>query len=178
MVFYPKSFDKGFRVQQPLFLDNVILRWSSQHKYLGIFIDAKLCDNCDINRQLRSFYARGNMLIRKFSSCDVKKVLFQTYCSNMYGSHLWNNYSAECIRKIKTAYNNIARLFFKLKRDDSMSSFYVTLGIHFLYSLRRTYISSFISRVTHSDNLLVNVISSSSYFICISHLLQQWIQHG
>ena len=96
----------------------------------------------------------------------------------MYGSHLWNNYSVKCIRKIKTAYNNIARLFFKLKRDDSMSSFYVTLGLHCFDSLRRTYISSFISRVTHSDNILVNVISSSSYFICNSHLLQQWIQHG
>ena len=37
MTFYPKSFDRGFRVQQPLFLDNVILKWSSQHKYLWDF---------------------------------------------------------------------------------------------------------------------------------------------
>ncbi len=179
MAFYPKTFDKGFCVHQPLFLNNVTLSWASQHKYLGIFIDDKLCDNCDINRQLRSFYAGGNMLVRKFSRCDinVKKILFQTYCSNMYGSHLWNNFTAESMRKIKSAYNNIVRLFFKLKRDESMSSFYVTLGIHNFDSLCRTFISSFISRVTESDNALVNTISSSSYFICNSHLLKLWIKH-
>ena len=59
-------------------------------KYLGIIVTETNCDG-DLNRQMRKYYAKANMLLRKFSYCspDVKCCMFKSYCSTMYCSSIW-----------------------------------------------------------------------------------------
>ena len=56
------------------------LDFVDEQKYLGVYICSDMSDVRDMKRQLRAIYARGNMLIRKFSNCstDVKMELFRS----------------------------------------------------------------------------------------------------
>ena len=60
--------------------------------YLGHYITDDLSDN--INRQHRTLFVQGNIILRKFNMCSlgVKLALFRTYCSSMYTAQLWWNY--------------------------------------------------------------------------------------
>ena len=52
------------------------------------------------------------MLLAKFSHCtsSVKATLFQSYCENVYCSHLWWNYGWEIYKIIEVAYNCFRKL--------------------------------------------------------------------
>jgi len=52
-------------------LNGAILNTVDSCKYLGHIISATDDDNLDIVRQMGLLYARTNMLIRKFSKCDI-----------------------------------------------------------------------------------------------------------
>ena len=54
-----------------------------EYRYLGHTLCDTLSDNVDIERQCKSLYIQGNIIIRKFRMCteDVKIKLFQSYCS-------------------------------------------------------------------------------------------------
>ena len=93
MCFKPKFLRN---IQLPKFqLDCEKLKDVTVHKYLGCFIHNQLCDNDDIKRQMRSTYARGNLIIKRFRHCtdDVKVKLFKSYCCNFYGICLWSKYT-------------------------------------------------------------------------------------
>ena len=74
-------------------------------KCLGHFISNILCDDKDSLRQCRQLYARGNMLFRKVYMCstEVKLILLNTFCSPMYTTQLWWNYTAASIHKLHVA---------------------------------------------------------------------------
>ena len=99
---------------------------------ISVFI---LCDDLndknDMNRQLRSLYARANTLLRKFLKCSisVKLTLLQSYCSNAHCSHLWVIYTKATFNKLKVAYNNVYRRVLWYTRRDSASMMLVTNGI-------------------------------------------------
>jgi len=69
-------------------LKDVILNTVDSCKYLGLIISAADDDNLDIVRQMGLLYARTNMLIRKFSKCDinVKLCLLRVYCTQFLPS--------------------------------------------------------------------------------------------
>ena len=73
-----------------------------------------LQDNEEIKRQIRSIYCRSNMLIRDFHFCneDVRKLLYSTFCSNLYCTQLWWCYNNAMFNKVKVAFNNGFRIFF------------------------------------------------------------------
>ena len=73
-------------------------------KYLGIMISIKNCD-IDIIRQMRKFYAKINILSRKFFKCspDVKCTLFNSFCSNMYCSTMLYNSTVTAMRRLRIA---------------------------------------------------------------------------
>ena len=48
-----------------LLLGGRILQFTNVKKYLGCFISEDLYGDCDIKRQIRCVYARGNILIKK-----------------------------------------------------------------------------------------------------------------
>ena len=52
-----------------------------------------LSDDDDINRQRRTLFVQGNIILQKFNICSlsVKLTLFRTYCSPMYTAQLWWN---------------------------------------------------------------------------------------
>ena len=47
----------------------------------------------DVDGQTLKFYLHANLLLRNFRHCSdqVKCVLFQTYCTNLYCCQLWFN---------------------------------------------------------------------------------------
>ena len=74
----------------------MILHVVASYKYLGHYITDDLSDDDDINRQRRTLFVQGNIILRKFNnimcSLGVKLTLFRTYCSPMYTAQLWWNY--------------------------------------------------------------------------------------
>ena len=101
MSFYHKLFRK-FQMSIVSLMDHS-LNWVQEKKYLRVIICVNGTDDMDILRQIESFYARKNMLIKKFKKCSVqvKVQLFKTYCNNISAGHLRSRHSSR-ERKIKT----------------------------------------------------------------------------
>ena len=70
----------------------------STRTYLGVIKDDDSKDNNDLYRHPKAIYARGNVLIKKFSLCntDVNAKLFKTYCSAFYCGALWCHFDKLC----------------------------------------------------------------------------------
>ena len=65
-----------------------------ERKILVVLITANFKDDDDMKKHLRAFYIRSNTLIRKFyHSIDIKLILFRSYCTPSYCSHLWVNFN-------------------------------------------------------------------------------------
>ena len=71
-------------------VNGMILHVVASYKYLGHYITDDLSDDDDINRQRRTLFVQGNIILRKFNMCSlgVKLTLFHTYCSPMYTAQL------------------------------------------------------------------------------------------
>ena len=54
--------------------------------YLACIVTKNMSDEDDVDRQIGSIYAKGNMLVNTFKCCsdEVKIELFKAYCSNLY----------------------------------------------------------------------------------------------
>ena len=67
-------------------LNGMILHVVASYKYLGHYITDDLSDDDDINRQRRTLFVQGNIILRKFNMCSlgVNLTLFHTYCSPIY----------------------------------------------------------------------------------------------
>ena len=100
-------------------------------KYLGFNVRNDCTDDSAIANVVKGIYARGNMLIRNFSQCDlsVKLKLFQTFCANFYCCGLWNNFRQCSLDKVKVSYNNVFRALLNLSRRVSMSHTFVNLNV-------------------------------------------------
>ena len=67
-------------------LNGVPMEYVTNVKYLGFMFTSDSKDNVDMQRQLRTFYARSNTILRQFAKCDesVKFELFRNlstcYC--------------------------------------------------------------------------------------------------
>ena len=66
---------------RPMVLNAVPLPYVDSVKYLGFMFIPDSKDAVDMQRQMRSFYARSNTILRQFAKCDesVKLVLFVTF---------------------------------------------------------------------------------------------------
>ena len=146
-------------------------------KYLGHYITNSLRDDNDILRQCRQLYARGNTLIRKFSACthNVKAHLFKTYCSSMYTTQLWWNYTAASIHKLHVAYNNVFRMLFKLPRHCSASEMFASNGISMSHAVIRNFVHKFMCRLNTSDNNLIRAVLMSD-IRWLSRIRRHWIK--
>ena len=102
--------------------------------------------------------------MRKFYKCsdDVKTLLFNTYCSNLYGSHLWTSYKKVTLQKLKVTYNNALRKLFGLRWDCRASAMYVDRGLIGFDALRRKYMTGFMERLRLMDNTLVRCLINST----------------
>ena len=159
-----------------MFLNGNPLQWVDEHKYLGIFVTKDFNDDRDVKRQMRAVYGRGNVLISKFRHCtdNVKIQLFKSFCSDMYCSHLWSNYSNTVYNKLKVAYNNIFRSLMCISRRQSVSKSFIDYGVDCFSVLIRKKIVSFRKRVLSSDNDLIKLCTSSLFHVYESKLNQKW----
>jgi len=142
------------------------LRLVSEEKYLGCIISDDFKDDCDIYRQMRSLYSRGNLIVKNFKFCseDVKLQLFRSYCNNLYCGQLWSNFKARSIARIRVAFNNVFRALMGLRRDTSISSFMVERNLDTFNVLHRKVITSFMNRIASSENDIIATVVNSLFF--------------
>ena len=107
-----------------------------------------------------SIYARANIFIRRFSHCskDVKLVLFQTFCTNLYCTQLWRDYSKDTLRKTRIAFDNSFRLIMGYSRYCSSSMMFAENNINNFDTVRRKCIFNFVNRLHLSNNNLIRII--------------------
>ena len=88
------------------YLNGNPIKYVHTETYLGFIMNNLSKHDDDIVKQSKSIYCRGNMLISNFKNCNIpiKIQLYKTYCSSLYCSHLWYNYSAKTLNKVKVAY--------------------------------------------------------------------------
>ena len=84
-----------------------ICEFVKEVKYLGVMIHSSMKTTIDVARQTRKFCLQANLLLRNFRHCSdqVKCVLFQTYCTNLYCCQLWFNSTKSSLKKLSTSYN-------------------------------------------------------------------------
>jgi len=92
VLFWPKS--TNTLPHQEFFLNGVRVQFFDQVKYLGVWINASLKDDDDIQWQVKLLYCAANKLRGTFDQCStvVKNTLFRAYCMPMYGCQLWSKY--------------------------------------------------------------------------------------
>ena len=136
---------------------------SCDAKYLGHILSCNRSDNLDIGRQLKSLYSRCNMLIRTFSACnsEVKCNLFVSYCSSLYTSQLWCNYTKKQIGRLKVAYNNVLRRLLGYSYRDSASAMFVQNRVDGFDARLRKIIYGFRKRVHESENKYISAFVKS-----------------
>ena len=126
--------------------------------YLGHIFTHDLKDNDDIVRQRRALCGRANFLLRKFYSCSivVKLRLFNAFCNNIYGNHLWCDFNLSAMRSIIVCHNNAFRRMLGYPSYTSASKLFVNNTVNCLSVLRRRAALSFKVRLNKSNNVLVN----------------------
>ena len=158
-----------------LYLNGSIMKTETSYKYLGHIIDNNLNDNKDIERQLRNFYGKSNMLLRTFSSCSyaVKLQLFMSYCGSMYTAFLWCDFTKRQYRQLEVAYNNVFRRLMGYDKYCSASGMFVENRTDGFDARVRKLVYGFRERLDISDNSLIETVINSSAWRS-SKLLQLW----
>lgn len=149
-----------------IILNNNSLKFTDEHKYLGIIIDQNMFDDKDILQQAKALYVRGNVLVSKFKRCDtdVKVRLFKTYCTSFYGCNLWAKYRKCAMKKMRSAYYSIFRKLFNHKDYADLHSKMLDLGLDDFKVIIRKVSYSLYKTLMISDNKVLNSISESLYF--------------
>ena len=78
-------------------------------RYLGCMFTPDCKNDVDMQkRQLRTFNARSNTILRHYANCDesVMLVLFSSFCSCYYCPYLWLDMTKHSARILRVANNN------------------------------------------------------------------------
>jgi len=113
-----------------LSLANCKLSFVSQFKYSGHIIENTFCDDNDINRKIKSLFARANVLIRRYLYCSrqVKLRLFKLYCFCFYDVALWEYFHSTALNKLASAYSKCLKLFFSFPKFSSVTDMLLNLA--------------------------------------------------
>ena len=92
------------------------MQFVTEFKYLGHVITCSLSDDKDLQREMHNMYIRTNTLRCRFGKCSkkVKARLFRNYCLCMYGTALWNTYTVNCMKELRSCYDRCIKTFFLL----------------------------------------------------------------
>jgi len=115
--FLPKKYKQP--VPSNVFLNGVCVQFFDQLKYLGVWINASLKDDDDIQRQVKSLYCAANELRGTFDQCTpaVKNTLFRAYCMPMYAHQLCGEYTQTSMKRLRSAYNNAYPIMHYIPRN-------------------------------------------------------------
>ena len=163
MVIKPKCY-RNLKVPD-FVLSSCTLDFTDTIKYLGCIISNDMSDDCDIKRQIRSVYARGNMLISKFRSCspEVKVKLFKAYCTSFYGFTTWSSYHLSLKKKLDVAYKKIFRSFFLCRREGTTLSM-LQYSIEPFPVILRKCLYGFVERIYDCDNSILCAIVNALFY--------------
>ena len=156
-----------------IYLNDKLIKFKADHKYLGMIITDNSCDDLDIYQQVKATYARGNTLISRFRQCEdnVKIKLFKSFCSNFYGCNLWVHYHKCAINKIVSAYGKMFRLFFNISDKILTRQCMLQCTIDHAEVLMRKLSNNFYNRLLSSKNNIVKEIVQSVFFLLIAIFL-------
>ena len=105
------------------------------------------------NKIIRHLYAKAHVLKRWFSvaSLHAKCMLFNAYCTPMYGCQLWNSAYEYNFKRLKTAYNDAFRVLLNVPRWTSASVLFASHGIPFTAVIRKSVfsISAYVEVLIH-----------------------------
>ena len=99
---------------------------------------------------------------------------YRLYCTNIYGIHLWADFTPSTLDKVRVAYNNVFRAFMSVDRRSSVSAAFVQKGINHFNVLYRKAVYGFKSRLFDCSNSIVQNVIQSPFFIYKSKLYTQW----
>ena len=153
MVFKPKKFKLYC---PPMVLNASPLPYVDSVKYLGFMFTPDSKDDVEMQRQLRTFYARSNTILIQFAKCDesVKPVLFSSFYSCYYCPYLWLDMTKHSARILRVAYNNAHRK----KLRCSASQMFADNNLLNFEALMRKMSNTLINRLISSDNAIIKVI--------------------
>ena len=160
MVFKPKS----YKLSCPrLYMDNQLLKYTVDIKYLGFTFSSGQKDDKDLLRQLRLLYTKSNRLLRLFYHCstDVKIALFRSYCTCFSCPFLWTHYKKSTHNKLKVAFNNVYRRILKLPPRSSACAMHAINNIDSFEVLIRKRIFGFTERLHNCENTIIKCINKS-----------------
>ena len=160
MVFKPKS----YKLSCPrLYMDNQLLKYTDDIKYLGFTFSSDQKDDKDLLRQLRLLYTKSNRLLRLFYHCstDVKIALFRSCCTCFYCPFLWTHYKKSTHSKLRVAFNNVYRRILKLPPRSSAITMYVINNIDSFEVLIRKRLFGFTERLNNCENTIIKCINNS-----------------
>ena len=108
-----------------------IIEFVTEFMYLGYILSEKMHDDCDIMREVRSMYARTNMLVQRFKKCSLNAKLasFKAYFMCFYGISLWWSFNASTMLKFKYCSNKCVKRFFGYNRYDSATAVLMELKL-------------------------------------------------
>lgn len=163
MVFSPKNRSKIVANSFPLLkIDAECIQYVQNFKYLGHFISNDLCDDVDIQREIRNMFVRVNVLLRKFSKCSVrvKTVLFKAFCICLYDVALWTSYSVTIFNKFQSCYNKCMKIFFGYRRSYSVTLMLGEIGLPSFNTIIFNSCASFTYIWSNSSNNIINYMNS------------------
>ena len=122
-------------------------------------------------RQTRSFYARANSIVRKFSSSfqSTKLLLFKAFCTPIYGCSLWCCMFQYSLNKLRVAYNDAFSLLLNEPRWCSASRLFGLHNVPSFSAIIRKSIHALWCNLKNCDNILVQAFLLSD--ICMLSLL-------
>ena len=138
------------------------IRVVTEETYLGFIINDSITDDDHIVKEMRSLYARGNMLIRNFVHCtdDVKIKLFKSFCNSLYCCPLWYNYRKYNIKKLHVASNKVFKALMKVPSYSSASTLFAVCNVPNFLVLRRKLVYGLRCRVQASSNELIDTLAN------------------
>lgn len=151
------------------------IQWCDGVKYLGYDVSCRNRDASELERRRRDIYIRANVITSRFGRCSelVKRYLFNTYFSSIYCMSMWCPKNDALVKKLKVAYNDAFRGLFNVSTRASVSEKFLYYNIDTFEICRRKAVFSLLTRVSRSDNTLLQAIYQSSAFSC-SSIVHEW----
>ena len=136
------------------------LTFVSQFKYLGHIIEHSFSDDADISRELKSLFARTNLLIRRFARCSsyVKAKLFRLFVLCFYDIALWNNFQLASLKKLAFGCVKSLKLFFGFPKYSSVTAMLMQLRLPSFDTVLHNAKVSFCARLKCVKNGLFDVL--------------------
>jgi len=162
-----------------VFLNGVRVQFLNQVKYLGVWINASLKDDDDIQRQVKSLYCAANKLRGTFDQCTpaVENTLFRAYCMPMCACQLWSKYTQTSMKRLRAAYSNAYRIIHYIPRNVGVRPHQVSHCVRTFDAVLRNNLYRFFIQCTSSSNFFIRSLQmsdafwKSSFFLNYSTLL-------